>query len=61
MCQKMANEQTNTQTSQLDEEDLKKLKEAISENNGVVAPCKAEKLMSVGRRRAKLARPVRAI
>jgi len=33
MCQKMANEQSNTQTSQLDEEDLKKLKEAISENN----------------------------
>ena len=32
MCQKMANEQSNTQTSQLDEEDLKKLREAISEN-----------------------------
>ena len=39
---------------------LNKLEEAVSENNAyIVAPCKAKKLMSVCRRRAKLARPFR--
>ena len=63
LCQKMADEQPNSHPSQLDEEDLNKLEEAVEVKiMPVAAPCKAEKLMSVQcRRRAKLARPFRQL
>ena len=52
LCQKMADEQPNSQSSQLDE--VVHLVQIMP----VVAPCKAGKLVSVCRRRAKLARPL---
>ena len=33
MCKKMADEQPNSQSSQLHDEDLNKLEESVSENN----------------------------
>ena len=63
LCQKMADEQPTSQPSQLDEGGLNKLEETVEVKIvPVVAPCKAEKLMSVQcRRRAKLARPFRQL
>ena len=61
LCQKMANAQPNSQSSQLDEEDLNNLEEAVSENNACSSSSKAEKLTSVCRLRAILTRPFRQL
>jgi len=54
----MADEQPNSQPSQLDEEDFNKLKEAVSKNNACSSSMqRGEVNVSVCRRRAKLARP----
>ena len=53
----MADERPNSQSSQLDEEDLNKVGEAVSENNAwLEAPCKVELLATVCCWRVKLAR-----
>jgi len=59
----MADEQPNSQPSQLDEEDLNKLEEAVSDNNS----CRSSSRQSgevnalVCRGQAKLARPFRQL